>query len=442
MRRLFDVLLRAIPLLAAGVMAAFPAAADTPAAAPTPPSTGSPTLLLQCDHVFDSATGLLTGPARVLVQDGRIKAMGPDVQAPAGATTLDLEGMTLLPGLIDAHTHLSFLWADTTAAPNYYADYLGSPMVVAFAAAENARKTLNAGFTTIREMGCADGIDVALATAIGRGLIEGPRIITSGPIYPPFGGRPDMHLPPDGTAATRDEIVKKARDYLGQGCEWIKLYVTGGTYDDTTATPFYTTDEIHGAVEAVAGRARGVAAHTMGLEGARRAVEAGVRSLEHASRLDDALAKEIAKKGIYLVPTLCHLDWYARHGAALRYAPGYADRLKAMQQIQFASLAKARKAKCLIACGSDAVYTMHGENAQELVWLVRAGLTAGEALRSATAVNAALLGLDREIGRVAPGYAADLIAVPGDPTVDISAVTRVAFVMKDGKVVREARPAR
>jgi imidazolonepropionase-like amidohydrolase len=259
--------------------------------------------------------------------------------------------------------------------------------------------------------------------------------VTAGAIYPPFPGRPDIRWPPDGTAATREEIVKKTREYLGQGYAWIKIYETSGTYDDTTGVPYYTVDEIAGAVEASAPRGW-VAAHCMGLEGTRRAVAAGVRSIAHGSRLDRATAQEMARKGIYLDPTLYHLQWYADHGAALEYGPGYKERLAALQKEQFASVQLARAAGVKIACGSDAVYSMHGENTQEIVWLTRAGLPPIEALRSATSVNAALLGLEREIGRVSPGFAADLVAVPGDPTQDITAVTRVAFVMKSGVVAR------
>jgi imidazolonepropionase-like amidohydrolase len=284
-------------------------------------------------------------------------------------------------------------------------------------------------------MGDADGIDLALAQATARGLIRGPRLIVSGPIYPPSGGRPDIHWPPDGTAANAAEITKKAREYIGNGCDWIKLYVTGGTYDDTSGTPFYTSEEIRAAVEAAHPRGRWVAAHAMGLEGARRAVEAGVRTIEHGSRLDSRTAKEMARRGTYLVPTLYHLQWYSDHGAALGYSPGYAERLAALQKEQLASVRRAKDARVAIGCGSDAVYSMHGENGRELIWLTRAGLTPLEALRSATSVNAALLGLEREIGRVAPGYAADLIAVSGDPTRNIETVLTPRFVMKDGRVI-------
>jgi imidazolonepropionase-like amidohydrolase len=230
-------------------------------------------------------------------------------------------------------------------------------------------------------------------------------------------------------------MVKKSREYLGHGYNWIKIYETGGTYDDTSGTPFYTSDEIRAVVEAAAPRGW-VAAHCMGFEGARRAAQAGVRSIEHGSRLDRATAREMAKKGIYLDPTLYHLQWYADHGAALEYGAGYKERLAALQKEQFASLKLAREAGVKIACGSDAVYSMHGENAQEMVWLTRAGLTPTEALRAATATNAELLGLEKEIGHIAPGFAADLVAVPGDPTKEIGAVTRVDFVMKSGEVVR------
>ncbi len=395
--------------------------------------TGGAAIVIECDRIFDGV-GMREGPVRVLVENGRISSVG-SMKAPAGARVIDLRGMSLLPGLIDVHTHLTFLWADTTRAPNFLNDFLGSPIVVAFEAARNAEKTLRAGITTVREMGDADGIDLALAQASARGLVNGPRLIVSGPIYPPSGGRPDIRWPPDGTAATAEEITKKAREYLGSGCDWIKVYATGGTYDDTSGTPFYTSDEIRAAVEAAHPRGRWVAAHAMGLEGAKRAVAAGVRTLEHGSRLDAATVRAMARGRVYLVPTLYHLQWYSDHGAALGYSPGYAERLAALQREQFASLRLARAAGVAIGCGSDAVYSMHGENARELVWLTRAGLTPVEALRSATSVNAALLGLEREIGRIAPGFAADLVAVPGRPDRNIEAVLSPRFVMKDGRVV-------
>jgi imidazolonepropionase-like amidohydrolase len=396
---------------------------------------GAP-LFLRADRHYDGTADRIGGPVRVLVANGRIAAMGPDLEPPPGAVVYDLEGMTLLPGFIDAHTHLSYLWRDTTAAPNYLSDYLGSPIVTAFEAARNARATLRAGFTTIREMGAPDGIDLALAEAVRRGLVEGPRIVTAGPLYPPFGGRSDMEWPPGGTVRTEADIAAKTRDYIGQGADWIKLYATGGTYDDTTGAPFFTAREIAAAVDVAHPRGRWVAAHAMGLEGARRAVAAGVRSIEHGSRLDDAVAKEMAKKNIFLVPTLYHLEWYARHGAALGYGPGYAERLAALGAIQRESIERARKAGVDIVCGSDAVYTMHGENAWEIVALHRAGLTATEALAAATGTAARLLGLESDIGRLAPGFAADLVVVAGDPTLDITAVTRPKLVIAGGRIVR------
>jgi imidazolonepropionase-like amidohydrolase len=420
----------AVVLLALSVAAPWTDAAPAAAA----------TTVVTADRLFDGRD-LHEGPVEVLVRDGVIAGVSipgahgvKHFDAP-DAERIDLTGRTLLPGFIDAHTHLTYLWSDTTRAPNFMNDYLGSPILVAFEAARNAERTLRAGFTTVRQMGSMDDVDLALAQAVGRGLTPGPRIVAAGAIYPPFPGRPDIHWPPDGTAATREEIVRKSRAYLGQGYAWVKIYETSGTYDDTTGVPFFTADEIAGAVEASAPRAW-VAAHCMGLEGARRAVRAGVRSIEHGSRLDRAVVRDMARKGTYLDPTLYHLAWYADHGAALEYGPGYRERLEALQREQFESVRLARAAGVKIACGSDAVYSMHGENAREMVWLTKAGLPSLEALRAATSVNAELLGLEREIGRVAEGFAADLVAVPGDPVREIDAVTRVDFVMKGGSVVR------
>ncbi len=396
-----------------------------------------PTYVLQCERLFDGVSGRAEGPVQILVREGKIVAVGSSVDAPADAERIDLAGMTVTPGLIDAHTHLTYSWDDTTRAPDFVSAYLGSPTLVVFRAARNARKTLHAGFTTVRDMGCNDGNDRALAEAIASGLAEGPRVITSGAIHRPFGGgRTDIKWPTDGTAATQAQVVEKARMHMGDGCDWIKMYATSGTFDDTTGASYYTTEEIRAAVEVSHPRRCWVAAHVMGLEGARRAVAAGVRSLEHGSRLDDALVREMARKRIFLVPTLYHLQYYADHGHAFEYSPGYAQRVDALQKEQFASLARAKKVGVPIGCGSDALYTMHGENAEELVWLVRAGLTPLEALRAATSVNAELLGLEKEIGRVAPGFTADLVAFAADPATDITAVRKPTFVMKVGKIVR------
>jgi imidazolonepropionase-like amidohydrolase len=418
------------PVLLAALLAfAAPAASFSPA-----PSHAAAYVIL-ADRLFDGRD-VRPGPVEVLVRDGKIEAIGARVDAPDGAERIDLSGATLAPGLIDAHTHLTYSWDDTTRAPDFVTPYLGFPAVVAFQAARNARLTLEAGFTTVRDLGCNDYLDVALSQAIARGLTEGPRVVTGGPIYPPGGGgRTDIRWPPDGTAANAMEMAKKAREHIGQGCDWVKIYETSGTWDDTTGAPYYTTEELRAAVDAAAPR-HWVAAHVMGLEGARRAVAAGVRSIEHGSRIDESLAREIAKKHVYLVPTLYHLEWYKNHGKALEYSEGYADRLDALAKEQFQSLARASRAGVKVGCGSDAVYTMHGENGMELVWMVKAGFTPVEALRAATVVNAELLGLEKEIGRIAPGYAADLAAFTGDPTSDITAVMRPVLVMRGGTIVR------
>ena len=419
----------------AGVLAVILGAALRPCVVSAEPLP-SP-VLIECERLFDGASGHLIDHTRVLVRDGRIAAVGDTVHAPPGIRRIDLAGMTVMPGLIDAHTHITYAWRDTTRAPNGWDEFFRGPVLTVFEAARNAEKTLEAGFTTIRDLGSFDGNDVQLAAAIQLGYTRGPRIVTAGGLQPPWGGREDVRFPDEGQVATREEIVAKTRRYLSNGCDWIKIYATSGTYDDTTGVPNFTSEEIRAAVEVAHPQGHWVAAHAMGLEGARRAVDAGVRSIEHGSRLDERVVRKMAKAGIYLVPTLYHLDWYTRHGKALGYSAGYAERLAALQKIQFASLQLARRAGVRIGCGSDAVYSMHGENAQEIVWLVRAGMSPLEALRAATSVNAALLGMETEIGRVAPGYAADLVAFPGDPTADIALVASPSFVMKGGQVIKE-----
>lgn len=406
------------------------------AAACHPAAARAAAYVIHAGRLFDGRD-VRPGAAEVLVRDGKIEAVGAHVNAPPGAERIELPGATLTPGLIDAHTHLTTSWDDTTHAPNFVASYLGFPTVVAFQAARNGKRTLEAGFTTVRDLGSSDYLDVALSQAIASGLTEGPRVVTSGPLYPPTsGGRSDIKWPADGTVANATQMVEKTREHIAQGCDWIKIYETSGTFADTTGAPFFTTEEIRTVVEAAHPRGRWVAAHAMGLEGARRAVAAGVRSIEHGSRIDDALAREMAKKHVYLVPTLYHLEWYKNHGKGLEYSEGYGDRLDALSREQFQSLARARRAGVAVGCGSDAFYSMHGENGMELVWLVKAGHTPVEALRAATAVNAELLGLSREIGRIAPGYEADLAAFNGDPAADITAVMRPVFVMKGGAIVR------
>ena len=398
--------------------------------------TDDQTTLITAARLFDGTSGEVITPGAVLVAGERIVATGADARDAVADVHTALGDVTILPGLIDAHTHLSYLWQDTTSAPDFLSDYLGSPILVAFAAARNAERTLHVGFTTVREMGSTDGIDLALAAGVEHGLIDGPRILTAGPLYPPGGGRGDMTWPPDGTVRSREEIVARTREYIGQGCDWIKIYATSGTYDDTTGVPFFTEDEMAAAVEVAHAQHRWVAAHVMGLDGARRAVRAGVRSLEHGSRLDVDVVAEMARRGTFLIPTLFHLEWYTRHGHELAYATGFEERLAALQSIQFASVRLARDAGVRIVAGSDAVYSMHGENAGEIVWLVNAGLTPVEALRAATSTAAALLGLEERIGRIAPGFDADIIAVRGDPTQHIADVQRVAFVMTRGRIAR------
>lgn len=383
--------------------------------------------------------GGVTRNAVVLIEGERITRVGSgDAAVPKGAVVIDLRRYTGIPGLIDAHTHISFAW-DRAPGTRPWAQ-LGSlsPVVTAFLAQENARKTLESGVTTVRDLGSWEYIDLALRDLIGRGLVVGPRMFVAGyglhvSLSPPRPG----HLEPDpGKADGVAEVQRVAREQIAAGVDWIKVYGSTGSDQDVTGFQTFSFEEMKAAVDVAHRAGKRTAIHSYGPDGARDAVRAGAESVEHATDMDDATLAEMAGRGTFYAPTIDHNRYYIEHREEYGYDQAVVDRLNDYIKRNFETLKRAVRAKVRVVMASDAVFTGFGENTRELEWFVKAGMTPAQALATATTNGAALLGMEKELGAVGPGYFADLVAVEGDPLANIGAVVHgVRWVMKGGRVV-------
>src|SRR6202030_3439607 len=303
-------------------------------------------------------------------------------------------------------------------------------------------RTLEAGVTTVRNLGSDQYMDIAMRDLINRGEMIGPRMFVCGyGLYitaTPF--RKEGTPPVGGIADGVPEVLKVVRQQIAAGADVIKMYGSTGTDDDVTGFETYTFEEMKAAVDIAHPFGKKIAIHSYGPDGARDAVRAGTDSVEHATDVDDATIREMAKRGTFYVPTIDHNRYYIDNGDKIGYAPGYKERLQAFIPRNLETARKAFKAGVKLAMGSDAIYTMFGENTRELGWFVKAGMTPEQALRTATTNGAELLGKEKELGAVAPGYFADLVAVEGDPLADIDvAIYKVKWVMKGGAVVVDHR---
>jgi len=390
------------------------------------PAAAAKQIAIRCGRLIDGKGGEAIPNAVVIISGDRIAAVGRDLRIPADAQVIDLSRATVLPGLIDTHTHLTYHY-DTQ--PNEKAS------ITAVYAAENARLTLAAGFTTVRNLGAGDGVDLDLRKAINQGATPGPRILASGaPLFRPPGsasGSPSDEEAGDARIARIREFVRKQID---AGADVIKVFVTPGAGGGDRL--LYSEEEVRAVADEAARAHLRVAAHAHATAGIKAAVRGGVASVEHGSKLDDEAIKLMIERHTALVPTLYLPNHYLAHREKFGFDDARWQALDELKTQAMKNFHRALAAGVWIVMGSDAVAGLHGENAKELEWMVKAGLTPAQAIRAATADAAQLLGWQDRVGSLEAGKFADLIAVTGDPLKDITELQRVRFVMKGGQVFK------
>jgi imidazolonepropionase-like amidohydrolase len=399
-----------------------------------------PPIVLHAARLLDIETGQIIASGEMLIQGERIAEVGPRVSHPADAKTLDLGDTTLLPGLIDAHVHL-FLHPGAEDLQTVEESVPQRTIIAVLA----ARADLLAGFTAERDMGTegAGSADTAVRNAIDGGRIPGPRMRVSGNAVDILGGHedanrfnPEQHVLSNATYAnSADEIVAVMRRQYKEGADFTKIYETGkdSLRDGKFSTPYqYTEAQLHAAVQEAARVGKKVAVHATGEPGALYAAQAGVASIDHAEQLDQETMRLMRERKIFAVPTFTISEYFADHAASA--ADG--ERLSKMLDLHVQEFRKQLVAGVPMAVGSDVGPFPHGTQAREFVLMVKYGMQPLAVLQADLLNGAKLLGWEGQIGKLLPGYFADVIAVPGDPLKDISVLQKVAFVMKGGVVYR------
>jgi imidazolonepropionase-like amidohydrolase len=392
-------------------------------------------------------TGRVLRDAVVVVDGDRVVGVGTGPSAvPPRATVVDLRRYTGIPGLIDAHTHMTYYWDGRSGSNPWQQQGTRSSAVTVFLAQENARRTLETGVTTVRDLGSRDFGDVAMRELIERGAMVGPRMFVAGhglhrlrPSANGTGPAP-VSVPARGRIADIADIPAAVKAQVDGGADVIKVYGSTGSASDVTGQQTFTFDEMKAIVDAANALGRRTAIHSYGPEGGRDATRAGAHSVEHAVDLDDATLADMARRRTIYVPTIDHNRYYAEYRQQYGYTAEQAAALDAYRGRNIETARRAFRAGVPFAMGSDAVFTMFGQNTRELGWYVKIGMTPAEALATATTNGALLLDKEKVLGAVAPGYYADLVAVEGDPLSDINVVIdKVRWVMKGGAVVVDKR---
>jgi imidazolonepropionase-like amidohydrolase len=399
---------------------------------------------LKAGRVLDVKTGRYVTQQIIWIEDGKIKAIGNaadlEKQLPAGAKTIDLSNATVLPGLIDCHTHLTFSpeslgWRGLTV----------SVPREALTGARNARLTLEAGFTTVRNMAAGGLADVALRDAINAGDVPGPRVLASGPPLSITGGHGDQNLlapqfnySNEGVTDGIPGVMNRVRENIKRGADVIKFMASGGVLSqgDNPQAEQFSPEEMRAIITEAHRLGRKVGAHAHGAQAIKDAVLAGVDSIEHGSYIDDEDIRLMKEHGTYLVPTLYLADWFMDNYQKLSATENMIAKAKAVMPAARQNVARAFREGVKVAFGTDAAVYPHGLNAHEFAVMVKLGLSPLQAIQSATVNAADLLGWSDRVGALESGKFADLIAVDGDPLQDVTQLERVRFVMKGGEVVK------
>jgi imidazolonepropionase-like amidohydrolase len=399
-------------------------------------------VIVRAGKLLDVRSGKTLNDQAIVIERGKIVSVGPTGQASRSPNDrlIDLSNATVLPGLTDAHTHL-------TGNPQDVGPQALSISIprATLTGARNARLTLEAGFTTVRNVGAEGFGDVALRDAINAGDIPGPRMLVSGPALGITGGHCDENLLPfefhytsEGVADGVEGVQHKVREVIKYGADLIKICATGGvlSHGDNPQASAYTQEELKAIVTDAHRLGRKVAAHAHGAQGILWASRAGVDSIEHGSYIDDAAIAEMKKNGTYLVPTLYLADWFLANAERLHVPAELLAKGKEVMSVARKNEAHAFASGVKVAFGTDAAVYPHGLNAHEFAVLVKLGLTPLQSIQAATINAADLLGWSDKIGAVEYGKWADIIAVDGDPVQDVTTLERVKFVMKGGEVVK------
>jgi len=417
-----------------------------PAQTPTPTTTPPALILVKAAHLIDPAAGVVRENQAILIEGDKIKQIGSaaDVAkfAPLEVRVIDLGNATVLPGLIDCHTHV------TGQPENYYDDiFRKSPIDVATTSHVYARRTLLAGFTTIRNVGADEYTDIALRRAIDGGKIPGPRMLCSAVALGSTGGHADLNgfspylefkLIAPGIANGPEQVREAVRRNIKFGADWIKILASAGVLSEEEAVgaPQYSMEEMKAAVDEAALWGRKVAAHAHGTEAIKMAVRAGVASIEHGSLIDDEGIRLMKERGTWLVSDIYNDDYILAEYSRLGYPQKIIDKEKLVGRLQRENFRKAFQAGVKCAFGTDAGVYPHGWNGKQFAKMVEWGMTPMQAIQSATTSAADLIGWKTKAGQLVPGYFADLVAVNGDPLKDISVLEKVDFVMKGGAIYK------